>query len=68
MSVYVLVSMTYDSIFAIVLYSSDHEHMRAAEISLKDKENLWFKSFILISVYPLDILSIKKAREYHNYL
>ena len=42
----VFVSMTCDSIFTIVLYSNDHEHMITAEISLngnplglKGKEN-----------------------------
>ena len=31
-SVCVLVSMTCDSIFTIVLYSNGHDHMRTAEI------------------------------------
>ena len=37
----VLVHMTYDSIFPIVLYSNDHEHMIAAEIYLNVNTQDW---------------------------
>ena len=32
----------------------------------KAKKTHGFHSYILLSVYPLDILSIKTATEYHN--
>ena len=36
------------------------------ENHLKAKKTHGFNSCIVISVYPLDILSIKKATEYRN--
>ena len=40
--------------------------LRVSLLVLKGKENPCFNSCIVISVFTLDILSIKKATEYRN--
>ena len=40
--------------------------MASVRKNLKAKKTHDFKSCIVVSVYPLDIPSIKKATEYHN--
>ena len=48
-----------------VTFGNLHLHLNEKEY-LKAKKTHGFKSYIVISVYTLDIPSIKKTTEYHN--